>query len=133
MAYTPYEWQNRLLKIYNGNGVIKAFAGTGKPYGTILLMKDRGYQNILVAVPTRKLKSQWTEELKKYGRKYNPPEYFFAVKIGDAECLSGILEFKDYVEIYLKNKAGEPIADEYYLITCLFCELSSSMVLDLSF
>ena len=67
MVHTPYEWQNRLVRKYNGNGIIKAFAGTGKTYATILLMKDRKYQNILVAVPTRKLKSQWTEELKKHG------------------------------------------------------------------
>ena len=66
MRYAPYEWQKRLIKIYTGNGVVKAFAGTGKTYATILLIKDRKYQNILVAVPTRKLKSQWTEELKKH-------------------------------------------------------------------
>ena len=66
MNFTPYEWQNRLLKIYKDSGVIKAFAGTGKTYATILLVKNRGYKNILIAVPTRKLKSQWAEELKKY-------------------------------------------------------------------
>ncbi len=57
------------------------------------------------------------EELKKYGRSYNPPEYFFAVKVRDAEDISGILLYKDYVEIYLKNPAGEPIADEDYILT----------------
>jgi hypothetical protein len=57
------------------------------------------------------------EELKKYGRSYNPPEYFFAVKVRDAEDISGILLYKDYVEIYLKNPGGEPIADEDYILT----------------
>lgn len=66
MKFTPYEWQNQLLKIYKGSGVVKAFAGTGKTYATILLIKNRGYKNILIAVPTRKLKSQWAEELKKH-------------------------------------------------------------------
>ena len=65
MTFTPYDWQNRLLKIYKGKGVVKAFAGTGKTYATILLMKDRGYSNIIVAVPTRKLKNQWMNELEK--------------------------------------------------------------------
>jgi superfamily II DNA or RNA helicase len=69
MAFVPYEWQNRLIKIYRGNGVIKAFAGTGKTYASILLLKDRGYKKIIVAVPTRKLKNQWIEELKKHGLK----------------------------------------------------------------
>ena len=66
MTFVPYEWQNRLLRVYKGNGVIKAFAGTGKTYAAILLFKNRGFKNIIVAVPTRKLKYQWIEELKKY-------------------------------------------------------------------
>ena len=66
MKFTPYEWQNRLIKIYNGKGVIKAFAGTGKTFATILLLKNRGYKNIIIGVPTRKLKHQWVEELEKH-------------------------------------------------------------------
>jgi len=69
MTLVPYEWQNRFVRLYNGKGVIKAFAGTGKTYAAILLMKDKNYKKILVAVPTRKLKNQWTEELKKHGVK----------------------------------------------------------------
>ena len=66
MKLKPYGWQNRLLKLYKGEGVIKAFAGTGKTCASILLMKDRDYKKIIVAVPTRKLKNQWAEELKKH-------------------------------------------------------------------
>ncbi|UCF49589.1 MAG: DEAD/DEAH box helicase family protein [Thermoplasmatales archaeon] len=67
MKLTPYKWQNRLIRIYRGKGVIKAFAGTGKTYASILLLKDRKYKKTIVAVPTRKLKNQWIEELKKHG------------------------------------------------------------------
>jgi hypothetical protein len=83
-----------------------------------------------IVVTNNKIKTTWEyeyhedtdeiptdEELKKYGRDYNPPEYFFVVKIGDAEGISGILEYKDYVEIYLKNPGGEPIADEEFILT----------------
>jgi superfamily II DNA or RNA helicase len=66
MSYVPYEWQNRFLNIYKGNGVVKAFAGTGKTYAAILLLIKRKYRKIIIAVPTRKLKNQWNEELKKY-------------------------------------------------------------------
>ena len=66
MTFVPYEWQNRLLRVYKGNGVIKAFAGTGKTYASILLFKNRGFRDIIVAVPTRKLRDQWMEELKKH-------------------------------------------------------------------
>jgi superfamily II DNA or RNA helicase len=76
MKLTPYEWQNRLVSNYRGRGVIKAFAGTGKTYASILLLKDRGYKNIIIAVPTRKLKNQWTEELKKHGLKNITVETF---------------------------------------------------------
>lgn len=66
MTYTPYEWQNQLVKIFKKKGVVKAFPGTGKTYATILLLKKNRYKSIIVAVPTRKLKHQWIEELKKH-------------------------------------------------------------------
>ena len=66
MVLNPHEWQNHLLKIFKKKGVVKAFPGTGKTYGAILLIKYKKYRKVIVAVPTRKLKSQWIEELKKY-------------------------------------------------------------------
>ena len=66
MAHTPHEWQNHLLKIFKEKGVVKAFPGTGKTYAAILLIKKNRYKDIIVAVPTRKLKHQWIEELKKH-------------------------------------------------------------------
>ncbi len=66
MAYVPYEWQNSFKKKYNGKGVIKAFAGTGKTYATILVLKKIGYKKKIIAVPTLKLKRQWIDELKKH-------------------------------------------------------------------
>jgi len=61
------------------------------------------------------------EELKKYGKSYNPPEYFFVIEIDGQkfgrEQESGLLTFKDYIEIDLKNQYGEPAADEKYKIT----------------
>jgi len=76
MTLVPYEWQNRFVRLYKGKGVVKAFAGTGKTYAAILLIKKRKYKRIIVAVPTRKLKNQWTEELHKYGVKQTIVETF---------------------------------------------------------
>jgi len=76
MTLNPYDWQKRLLKIYKGKGVIKAFAGTGKTYASILLIKQRNYKKVIVSVPTRKLKKQWNEELKKYNVKNTTVETF---------------------------------------------------------
>jgi superfamily II DNA or RNA helicase len=67
MILKAYKWQSRLVRIYRGSGVVKAFAGTGKTYAAILLIKDRNYKKAIVAVPTRKLRNQWIEELDKNG------------------------------------------------------------------
>jgi hypothetical protein len=60
------------------------------------------------------------EELKKYGKSYNPPEYFFAVKIEGCEFgkkqESGLLLFKDYIEIQLRDQSGAPVPDEDYIL-----------------
>jgi len=76
MKLTPYEWQQRLIRIYRGNGVVKAFAGTGKTYATILLIKNKKYKDVIVAVPTRKLRAQWKQELENFGLGYVKVETF---------------------------------------------------------
>lgn len=76
MTFEPYDWQKRLLHKYKGEGVVKAFAGTGKTYATILLIKDRDYKNVIIGVPTRKLKKQWGSELKKHNVKNAKIETF---------------------------------------------------------
>lgn len=61
------------------------------------------------------------EEAKKTGGTYNPPEYFFTVGIGQYKWgekqESGLLQFKDWMEIELQDKTGKPLADEPF--TCL--------------
>ncbi len=56
------------------------------------------------------------EELKKYGNKYNPPEYFFRVKVGELAADSGLLEFKDCIKIELYHESGEPIGGTKYVV-----------------
>jgi len=60
------------------------------------------------------------EELDKYGGKYNPPEYFFTVKVEDTEYgvkqESGLLTFKDWIEITLVDGEGNAIANEEYIL-----------------
>lgn len=52
---------------------------------------------------------------------YNPPEYFFTVKVGNMEFLtkqeSGLLEFKDWIEIGLRDETtNEPMGNEEYVV-----------------
>jgi hypothetical protein len=60
------------------------------------------------------------EQMKKYGRHYNPPEYFFVVVIeGHAigtEQQSGLLEFKDWVNLQYTDWSGEPVPDASYTL-----------------
>ena len=61
------------------------------------------------------------EELERYGGRYSPPEYFFVLKYGDrefgSERESGLLEFKDFIEIELRDRAGLPKKGEKYVVT----------------
>ncbi len=56
------------------------------------------------------------EEAKKTGGKYNPPEYFFTVGIGQNKWgdkqESGLLQFKDLIEIELQDESGNVLAKE---------------------
>ncbi|MBN1756895.1 MAG: C39 family peptidase [Chitinispirillaceae bacterium] len=60
------------------------------------------------------------EELKKYGKNYNPPEYFFVVMVDNVPVgrkqESGILEFKDWVEINLTPDPGFSAADATFTV-----------------
>ncbi len=54
-------------------------------------------------IPTR-------EEMKKFGGKYNPPEYFFIIEINNfrygTKQESGLLRFEDWIELQLLNFTG---------------------------
>lgn len=60
------------------------------------------------------------EEMQQFGSNYNPPEYFFTLKIGDEEFgldqESGLLEFKDYVDLSCEDDSGAPVANAEYTL-----------------
>jgi hypothetical protein len=78
-------------------------------------------------VKNRKIEAEWefeyhedtddipTEEEAEKG--YNPPEYFFRVIIAGISADSELLEFKDWIEIELKDLKGLPIKEEEYILT----------------
>ncbi|MBU8922135.1 MAG: hypothetical protein KOO63_09995 [Bacteroidales bacterium] len=61
-----------------------------------------------------------SEEVGRYGGEYNPPEYFFIIDIkgfkAGAGQESGLLTFKDYIEIVLRDAGNVPKADERYVL-----------------
>jgi len=96
-----------------------------------------GVHDKIAQIPTviknQKLEIQWEyeyhedtdeipseEELQKYGQNYNPPEYFFTAKIGEKEYgrnqESGLLTFKDWIQMELKDENGNPIPNKKYVL-----------------
>jgi len=61
------------------------------------------------------------EELDEYGGSYNPPEYFFTIKVEDEEFglnqESELLQFKDNIEIEVTDENDEPMSNANYTIT----------------
>jgi hypothetical protein len=59
-------------------------------------------------------------ELQRYGRGYNPPEYFFTIKVDHQEFgrrqESGLLEFKDWIEIDWKDDSGRPVTGKDIIV-----------------
>jgi hypothetical protein len=81
--------------------------------GKIELSWEYQYHEDVDEIPTE-------EEMREYGGSYNPPEYFFTVKFIDYEFgldqESGLLTFKDYLEIELADEYGNRSAGEKYKI-----------------
>jgi hypothetical protein len=71
------------------------------------------YQDDTAEIPTQK-------ERRQYGKNYNHPQFFFVVdfdgvRIGEKQE-SGLLKFRDWVTIELKNQAAQPIPKEDYIL-----------------
>jgi len=82
--------------------------------GKIDLSWEFEYHEDTDEIPTDK-------EMKKYGKSYNPPEYFFVVvvdgqRIGENQE-SGLLQFKDIVTITLHDVNRNPVPDQKYTLT----------------
>jgi hypothetical protein len=89
---------------------------------------------IPATVQSKKIELQWAyeyhedtdeipseEEMQRYGKNYNPPEYFFTVRVDKQEFgrkqESGLLEFKDWVEIKLLDDQGKAMGGVDYTLT----------------
>jgi len=81
-----------------------------------------------VVVKNKKIEADWeyeyhedTDEIpteEEAERGYNPPEYFFRVVIAGVSADSGLLEFKDWIEIVWSQDDGQPASNRRFkLIT----------------
>jgi len=79
-----------------------------------------------VIVKDSKVESEWeyeyhedtddipTEEESEKG--YNPPEYFFRVRVGEVSADSELLTFKDWIEIRLIDGFGDPVSEAEFIV-----------------
>jgi len=107
----------------------------GAPDGTEALIEiyeqdADGAHDFITKIPTlvknQRVEAQWqfqyvddTDDIptaEEDERGYNPPEYFFKIIIGCAEARSGLLQFRDWVEIELKDEDGNPMANQDYVV-----------------
>ena len=80
---------------------------------------------IETTVDGNKVDAEWTyeyhedtdevsEEDKRKG--YSAPEYYFIVHVEEGKARSGMLEFKDWIEVELRDEEDSPVPDEDYIL-----------------
>lgn len=78
-------------------------------------------------VKNKKIEAEWeyqyyedTDDIptdKETEKGYNPPEYFFRVIVAGVSADSSLLEFKDWIEIYLQDINGNPLENAEYTVS----------------
>lgn len=78
-----------------------------------------------VEVRGDKIEAEWQYEYEdqpddttstKTSKKLSAPQYFFTVRVDDYEARSGMLEYRDWIEIKLKDDEGNAVANEAYIL-----------------
>ena len=91
---------------------------------------DDGAHDLVVSFPalvkSQKIKTEWefqyvedTDDIpddNEAENGYKNPEYFFRVSIAGVSQDSGLLKFKDWIELELRDENGEPLPEEEYII-----------------
>lgn len=80
---------------------------------------------IVTTVDGNKVEAQWTyeyhEDIDEVSEEeeikgYSSPEYYFLVRIKDDKARSDLLEFRDWIEIELRDEEDNAVPDEEYIL-----------------
>lgn len=86
---------------------------------------DAVFETIETKVKSKKVEAEWEykypEEDKNKSasteiKGYSSPEYYFEVLVGRVKTRSGLLGYKDFIEVKLQDDEGNPITDEEYML-----------------
>jgi len=95
-------------------------------YKRDLKVADVVFNTIETKVKNSKVEEEWEyilsdeqdeqEKTPKSKQEYSAPQYYFEVVVEMCKARSGLLKFKDWIEIELKDEEGNPIANEEYFL-----------------
>ncbi len=99
-------------------------AATIEIYKRDIIGADAVIDTIETKVKNKKVEAEWEykypededESENAEIKGYSSPEYYFCVIIGRVKAKSGLLGYKDWIEIELKDEVNNPIANEDYII-----------------
>ena len=86
---------------------------------------DAVVETIETKVKNKKVETEWeykypeedeTESVDSEVKGYSSPEYYFEVIIERVKARSGLLGYKDWIEIELRDEEDNPIANEEYIL-----------------
>jgi len=86
---------------------------------------DKPYKTIETRVKSDKIEAEWQFEIdenllatqdKREGKGYSAPYYYFYVNVVGLQQRSGLLRYRDWIELQLKDDKGEPAAEASYTL-----------------
>lgn len=132
-AVTKPEWSQKEARVGDTVKLTAEVSGfkSGTPAEILIFEKDVSsaddlIETISAELSGNKVEAEWeykyvedtddAQSAKEQKLGYSKPEYYFIVKVGNAQARSGLLDFRDYVEISLKDGEGNGVGDANYRV-----------------
>ena len=133
MAITKAEWSDKNAKVGDTVKLLVETAGidSGEKACIDIYIKDANYsdkllKNIESEVSSDKIELDWKLEVddellgiseeKDQNGGYSQPFFYFSVRIDDLMKRSGLLIYKDWIELELKDEEGNPVGNKKYRV-----------------
>ena len=131
-AITKAEWSATEAAVGDKVKLVAETAGidSGEKADLIIYIKDSNFaDHRLKAIESKvdggKIEAEWKLEIdeallddqeKKAGKRYSNPMFYFTASAAGVTGRSGILAYKDFIELELKDEEGNPAANVKYKV-----------------